>query len=420
MRTAAKPPHPVVWAILYLPQGAVTGFVTVALTYLATERGLSIMEGALLGGAQLLTQWLKWLWAPVVDITLTPKRWYLIATALSALGVVAMSAIPISRAMLPVLVGVIAAASVVSSIAGMSVAAMVAALTPRPAIGRVSGWLQAGHLGGMGAGGGLGLMLMKLFSKRQTPWMAGASLALVLGACAVALFPIAGLAGAKVRAGSPLAAVRGVARDLGEMLRRRAGILAALISFLPVATGAAQGVLTQAKVAARWGAGATHVETIQGLSAGVVMTLGCFGGGRICRYVKPTTANAGVGLTHALIACGLALAPATIAMYVLWNLVYAFAVGLAYATGTAVALDVLIPGSAATKYTALISLGNFPLWWLGLLLARVADVHGVQAMLYTEAALGFAGVLVFVAATQLVKAPEPAPAPEVVVAIPGG
>jgi hypothetical protein len=116
----------------------------------------------------------------------------------------------------------------------------------------------------------------------------------------------------------------------------------------------------------------------------------------------------------------MALSPATLAMYVLWNLVYAFAVGLAYATFTAVALDVLIPGAAATQYTALVSLGNFPLWWLGLLLARVADAHGVRAMLYTEAAFGVAGVLVFVAAVQLLKAPEPAPAPEGAVEIPGG
>jgi hypothetical protein len=422
MRTAAKPPHPVVWAILYLPYGALSGFVTVALTYLATEHGLSITQGALLGGAHLLTQWLKCLWAPVVDITLTPKRWYVLALALSALGIVAMSAIPMAPATLPLLLGVIAAASVVSSIAGMSVAAMASAVTPRWEIGRVSGWLQTGHLGGVGVGGGLGLLLMKHFLKRQAPWMAGASMALVLGACGLGLIPLAGLADTKACRGSAgkLAAVRGVARDLGDMLRQRPGILAAVISFLPLATGAAQGVLTQAEVAARWGAGAAHVEAIQGVSAGIVMTFGCFGGGWVCRHVKPTTANAGVGLAHALIACGMALAPATIAMYVLWNLVYAFAVGLAYATFTAVTLEAMIPGSAATKYTALVSLSNFPLWWLGLLLARIADAHGVKAMLYTEAALGFAGVAVFAAATQLIKTPAPAPTPEVAAEMPGG
>jgi MFS transporter, PAT family, beta-lactamase induction signal transducer AmpG len=72
MSTTTRVPHPVVWTILYFPFGALGGFVTVALTFLATRHGLSITEGALLGGAQMISQWLKWTWAPVVDITLTP------------------------------------------------------------------------------------------------------------------------------------------------------------------------------------------------------------------------------------------------------------------------------------------------------------------------------------------------------------
>lgn len=35
-------PHPFVWTVLYLPFGALSGFVTVALTFLATKHGLSI------------------------------------------------------------------------------------------------------------------------------------------------------------------------------------------------------------------------------------------------------------------------------------------------------------------------------------------------------------------------------------------
>ena len=71
----APPPHPAVWMVLIVPFGAAGGFVTVGLTFLATRHGLSITEGALLGGASLAAQWLRWLWAPAVDITLTPRRW---------------------------------------------------------------------------------------------------------------------------------------------------------------------------------------------------------------------------------------------------------------------------------------------------------------------------------------------------------
>jgi hypothetical protein len=91
----ARAPHPVVYTILYLPFGALVGFVQVALTFLATQHGLSISEGALLNGAALISQWLKWVWAPVVDVTLTPRKWYVLSTAASALGVFAMSVIPL-------------------------------------------------------------------------------------------------------------------------------------------------------------------------------------------------------------------------------------------------------------------------------------------------------------------------------------
>jgi MFS transporter, PAT family, beta-lactamase induction signal transducer AmpG len=401
---AGKPPHPVVWTVLYVPYGALSGFVMVALTYLATEHGLSVMEGALMGSVQLFTQWIKWLWAPIVDITLTPKRWYAIATTLSAIGVVAMSAIPISPTTLPLLLAVIAVASVAKSVVGMAVAAAMSTVTPRSEVGRVSGWLQAGNLGGGGLGGGLGLLLMKHFLARHTPWMAGAVMALLLMACCLALVPLPRI-DAPARDGRPLAAVRGVTRDLAEMLLGRAGRLAALLCFLPMGTGAAQVVLTQAKIAARWGAGASHVESVQGLGAGLVMTAGCFGGGWLCQRVEPRTAYAGIGIAQALLAWAMAAAPATVATYVVGNLMYAFTVGLGYTAFTAVVLLAMSPGSAATKYTILVALSYFPTWWLGLLLARVADRYGVSAMLTAEAVLGVTGAAVFVAVTRFIKAP---------------
>jgi hypothetical protein len=49
---APHAPHPVLWTVLYLPFGALAGFVIVALSFLATKHGLSISEGALLNGVQ--------------------------------------------------------------------------------------------------------------------------------------------------------------------------------------------------------------------------------------------------------------------------------------------------------------------------------------------------------------------------------
>jgi hypothetical protein len=109
------------------------------------------------------------------------------------------------------------------------------------------------------------------------------------------------------------------------------------------------------------------------------------------------------------------LSPATVTMYVVWNLLYAFTVGLAYAAFTAVVLEAMGSGSGATKYNIYASLANFPIWWLGLVLGVAAQRLGVRRMLFTEAAFGVVGVLVFVAVVARVKrsklpdSPSPVP-----------
>jgi hypothetical protein len=225
--------------------------------------------------------------------------------------------------------------------------------------------------------------------------MSGAIMGTLFMLCCLALRFTPALA-AHARTGGALAAVTGVVRDLQAMLRTKGGLLAAVLCVLPIGTGAAQGTLTQAKVAAFWGAGADQVALVQGLLAGLVTTVGCFAGGYLCQRAHPRTAYAGVGLGLAVVGAVLALCPATVTTYVVGNLAYAFTVGLAFAAFTAIVLESIGSGSAATKYNVFASLSNFPMWWLGLLLGVVAERWGARRMLLTEAAFGVAGVVVFV------------------------
>ena len=401
-------PHPVVWTLLYLPFGALSGFVSVALTFQASQHGLSISEGALLNGAQLLSQWLKWMWAPLVDATLSPRRWYVISTVLSAVGVLAMSILPLGPHTLGALLAIIAVASLINSVVGMSVEALMASSTTPEQIGRVSAWFQVGNLGGAGAGGGLGLWL---FQKLPSAWMTGAIVGgLFVLCCAGLRFTAGGPSPSHGTVSSPGAgaAVRQVIRDLGTMLKTRGGRLAVILCALPVGTGAAQGILTQATVAAAWGAGAKQVALVQGFLSAVVTALGCFAGGALCRRLHPRTAYAAIGLGLAAIAVVMGAGPASVSAYVAGSLIYAFGVGLAFAAFTALVLDAMGPGSAATKYNVFASLANFPLWWLGLLLGLVAEKGGPRRMLFTEAALGVAGVILFALTARLAR-----PRPEV-------
>jgi hypothetical protein len=387
-----RAPHPFVWTVLYLPFGALSGFVTVALTFLATKHGLSISEGALLNGAQMGTQWLKWLWAPVVDVTLTPRKWYVLSTAASALGVLAMAAVPLGPDTLPALLAIIAAASLINSAVGMAVEALIAQATPPDQVGRVSAWFQAGNLGGAGLGGALGLFLVVHLPK---PWMGGAIMGVLFMLCCFALLFTPKHESLHAHTTS-LAAVKSVIVDLKAMMKTKGGLLSAVLCILPVGTGAAQSVLTQAKVAGFWGAGEHEVELLQGLAAGFVTAIGCFAGGWLCQRLAPRTAYAVIGVGLAIVAAGMAISPATVMMYVVWNMTYAFGVGLSYAAFSAVVLSAMGVGSGATKYNVYASLANFPIWWLGLLLGFAADKWGARKMLLTEAAFGVIGVALFV------------------------
>ena len=386
-----KQPHPIVWLILYIPFGALGGFVSVALTFLATQNGLSITEGSLIIGSQMLISWLKWLWAPLVDITYSPKKWYIISTALSAVGVFAMSAVPLGKDSLGLLLLIIALANLINSVVGMAVEAMIASLTSKEQIGRVSAWFQAGNLGGAGLGGALGLFLIQHLSQ---PWMSGAIMGSLFIASCLALLPLPPIM-AHVHNQRAAEAVKTVALGFWNMLRERVGLLTALLCILPIATGAAQGTLTQAAVAAYWGAGAEQVELVQGLLSGIVTALGCFLGGWFCNRMSAHTAYSIFGLALAAIAAAMAYSPATVTMYILWNMIYALGIGLSYAAFTAMALIAIGKGAAATGYNVFASLSNFPIWWLGLLLGWVADHQGPRSMLMVESILGLLGVLVF-------------------------
>ena len=412
-----KVPHPILWTILYFPFGALSGFVS-ALTILANGNGLSISEGAWLNGAQLISQWLKWIWAPAIDVTLTPKKWYVIGTGCSALGVLLMSAIPLSVANLGLLLPVIAIASLLNSIVGMSIEAIMAAVTTKEELGRSSAWFQAGNLGGSGIALSLGVFGLTHFPAH---WMAGAMLGGLFMACCSALFLVPDVGAAHT--GNALAAVGGAFRDVLTLGRTKGGLLAAVLCFMPLGTGAAQGVLIQEDVAALWGAGPGTITAVQGLLAGAVTVVGCFAGGWLCDRLAPRTAYAVIGLTLGAIAVAMGVAPAWVVAvpgapvwftdwvgttdvpvaYVVGNLVYAFGVGLAYAAFTAVVLEAIGAQSAATKYTTYASLSNFPIWWLGLVLGSVAQHWGGRNMLFAEAAFGVAAVALFFVVDRVIR-----------------
>lgn len=386
------PPHPFVFTLLIVPFGAVGGYVQVAMAFLATRFGLSVEDAALLIAAGMVPHVWKFFWSPIVDTTLTRKRWYLISVVLCALGITAMSAIPLGKANLYLLEVVIFVTNLASTFLGMSVEGLMAHATPPEQRGRVGGWFQAGNLGGSGLGGGAGLWMA---THMPSPWMSGAGLGLwfIAGAWMLRFVPEAY---AEARVGSLLHAMKGVIVELWEMIKSRSGILCAVLCVLPIGTGAATNVLSQAEVAAKWGVGEDTVSLVNGVMNGLISAIGCLVGGEVCARMSSRRAYAAFGLLMAAVAAGMALSPFVPSLYVAYILAYAFVTGLCYAAFTGFVLDAIGKGAAATKYNAFASLSNTPITYMGLVLAWAFTHWQARGMLLTEAGAGVLGVGVLV------------------------
>jgi MFS family permease len=385
----ARAPHPSAYAALIIPFGAMSGYVQVAMAFLCTRFSLSVEDGALLIASGMLPHTWKFFWAPVVDTTLTRKQWYMISVVLCALGITAMSAIPMSKDNLLLLEAVIFLANFASTFLGMSVEGLMAHATPAHERGRVGGWFQAGNLGGSGLGGGAGLYMA---THLPSPWMSGAALgvAFMVGALALRFVPEATR---EQRTGSLINAMGGVAVDFWKMIITRAGLLAAVLCLLPINTGAITNVLSQAEVGAKWGVGEDTIALVNGVMNGIISALGCLFGGWVCKRYNARWVYAVVALLMASNSVAMVLSPWTPVWFITYTLTLAFTLGMSYTAFTGFVLDTIGKGAAATKYNAFASLSNAPIAYMGLLLAWAQTNHQESGMLWIDAGTGVAGLV---------------------------
>jgi len=104
--------------ILIIPFGAVTGYASVTLAYQLKHAGASVVEVTALVALSVLPQTWKFFWAPVVDITLSQKKWYLIAGCFTAAGLATMGFFPATKAGLSGLSAVVFVTSLASTFLG--------------------------------------------------------------------------------------------------------------------------------------------------------------------------------------------------------------------------------------------------------------------------------------------------------------
>jgi MFS family permease len=383
--------HPVVFLILNVPFGALSGYITVTIGYLLGQNGVSAADVAELVAASVLPNTWKFAWSPLVDTTLSRKTWYTLGTLVTAAGIAAMGTVPAVASQLALLTTLVFGVSLVNTIVSIAADGLIAYASDDAAKGRAGGWYQAGNLGGLGVGGGAALWLTQVLPE---PWMAAAILGIGCALCCLAL-PFISEGEAAKRVAGIWANLAEVGRDMWAVARSKRGFLGLLICFLPIGSGAASNLWSA--IADDWHAGADAVALANGVVSGVVSAVGCLIGGYFSDRIDRKASYLVYGALQAVCAVAMALAPRTESMYVVFTLVYSLITGLTYAAFSAVVLEAIGRGAAATKYNVFASLSNIPIAYVTVVDGWAHTRWNEGAMLYVEAAIGVAAMLLFAA-----------------------
>jgi len=387
-RAAKVNPPTIVFLVLLAPFGIPSGYLAVTLGDLLKHGGVSVAAIAGLAAASFIPQVWKVAWAPLVDITLTSKAWYVIGAVAVSLGILASTLLPPTPASMPMFIGLAVVTSFASTLCSMSAETFMANLDDHLK-GMASGWGQSGNFAGQGLGGGLALFLAVHLHPR---WISGATMAVLILACCLALLLVREPPRLHLRA-RLTSTFAEVGRDVWSVVRSRSGILVIILMLLPIGTGAASNLWSA--VADDWRTNSDTVALINGALAGLISIPGCLVGGWLCDRMDRKLAYCVFGLVVAAAVALMALAPRTPAMFITFVLLYSALTGACYTAYSAVVLEAIGQGAAATKFNFMASVSNMPIGIFIALEGQWHDKGGASLMLYGEGAAALASVAFF-------------------------
>lgn len=382
--------HPALFFVLYFSFGASGGFLAGAVENTYVAAGVSTAAFGAVLGISLAPQVAKVLWAPLVDTTLTPKLWYVVATIAVAAAIATAGLLPVRAASLPALSAVSIVVAFGASFLGMAADSLMAHDTAPDQRGAAGGWSQAGNLGGAGIGASASLAIAGY--THSLP-LAGLGVAGVCAACSLGLV-FAPPPHSLPKQPSYLHTLKAVAKDCWEVVRARLGWLTLLLFVLPLGAGGAANLFTG--IAHEWRVGPGLLAAIA-LAGAVATGLGSIVGGYICDRMDRRAAYVLFGVLAGAAAATAAIAPKTPEWFVAFGIAYNAALGMAYAAYAAANLEAIGRGAAATKYTLFASVANIPVALMPLADGWADTRHGVDAMLWLELGVALAAAAIYFA-----------------------
>ena len=372
---------------LTIPTGLSQGFVTVALPYLLTQHGFSVAQASTVVALGFSANVWRFLWGPVVDLSLSLKKWFCISLVLctASLLLLCFNSFNVKeQALITIIVFI---SQVACTFMLLPVNGFMAKCIKENEKGKASGWYQAGSLVGVGAGGGVGLW----FTTHYTVVIAGMVLCIVSVLFALVILLIKDVPHEKEK--TILSELAAMGKDIFAMLKVPVALLVIFLMLLPIGTGAAANLWSA--IAKDWHTNADIVALVTGILSGFVSAVGCVVGGFIVDRWGNWIAYLGSGIVCALVTFIMAIMPLQPYVYIAGVLAYTFGIGLVNAAFTSVILFAIGKRNVATKYSLLASLGNLPVVYMTAFDGWAHDKYNSKFMLLAEAAAGILFVIVF-------------------------
>jgi MFS family permease len=249
---------------LTLPYGLAAGFYTLWISFALTRAGFPVALTASIVAVGIAASSFSFLYAPVIDATLTLRRWYLIGLA-SSVMIIVLGLMPLVRERATAVMVMVFLCGLSSTFVMNPSGALMATTVEESMKGRAAGWAQAGNVGGTGLGG-FAIWVSTHFSNG----LAGISLGVIMGTCALGLI----LVGAPSLRIDHAWGARLFALGQGvlAMARNPTSLLIIALCASPIGAGGAS--FLWPAVAGEWAASADRVALGTGILSAIAATGG--------------------------------------------------------------------------------------------------------------------------------------------------
>lgn len=378
---------------LLLPKHLIAGYINIALVFSWREAGASATVLAGLIATGMLPQLLSLVLAPLVDSTLSLRKWWLIGAA----GSLALLAALLATPMAPGTLGTLALLVFATQLSGgLLVLVLDVAVTATVAPARkaaANAWALAGKYLGLALGSGGGIWLAKFGGTLAVAWFAIMAMTACSGLALLLVAPSARDVQSERRRETVGRRLRTTFGEVGAFFRSRQGLRIALFCMLPIGLGTTADMW--AIFAGHWHAGEGVIGFLQSSPVELVTLAGIVIGAFLAGRSDPTRAFFGWSMINALLVVALAVSPRQPYALIAGALLYGLLFGITQILSVAVIYELIGERSGASKVSICMMLLNVPAIVVVAVNGWLGDRFGVSAVLIVEALLTVVSFVVF-------------------------